>query len=139
MHRLITRVPTIHEYTKLCSAVGWGDMMNFEAAELALPRSLHAVVVEADEETVGMGRVVGDGAIFFYIQDVAVLPSWQGLGIGNEILTALVEWVEGHAPDKAFLGLFAIKETVPFYERFGFGAYDHDVGMYRVIRQDQDD
>jgi len=30
---------------------------------------------------------------------------------------------------------FAIKETVPFYERFGFAAYDHDVGMYRVIRK----
>jgi GNAT superfamily N-acetyltransferase len=135
MHRLISRVPTIEEYTRLCRAVGWGDVMNFTAAEAALPRSLHAVVVEADGETIGMGRVVGDGAIFFYIQDVAVLPAWQGQGIGDEILTALVEWVDGHAPDKAFLGLFAIKETVPFYERFGFAAYDHDVGMYQVIRR----
>ncbi len=137
MHRLIERVPTIEEYTRLCRAVGWGEVMNFEAAKLALPRSLHAVVVKADGEVVGMGRVVGDGAIFFYIQDVAVLPKCQGQGIGNDILTALVKWVEAHAPDKSFLGLFAIKETVPFYERFGFAAYDHDVGMYRVIRRDQ--
>jgi len=59
MHKLIARVPTLEEYTKLCRAVGWGDVMNFEAAKSALPRSLHAVVVEADGEAVGMGRVVG--------------------------------------------------------------------------------
>lgn len=69
------------------------------------------------------------------------IPSdgWQERGIGNEIITALVNWVEGHAPDKSFLGLLAPEETIPFYERFGFAAYAHDVGMYRVIRLDRAD
>ena len=133
MPNLIARTPTIEEYTKLCCAVGWGDIMNFEAATDAIPRSLYAVVVEEDGEAIGTGRIVGDGHIFFYIQDVVVLPDWQGKGIGNMILTALVEWVEANAPDKSFLGLFAIKDTEPFYERFGFAVHEFAVGMYRVV------
>jgi len=85
-------------------------------------------------EAVGMGRVVGDGAIFFYVQDVAVCPDHQGQGIGADVMSALVGWVRENAPDKAFAGLFAIKGTEPFYERFGFGVHDHDVGMFQVIR-----
>jgi len=81
-----------------------------------------------------MGRVVGDGAIFFYVQDVAVCPDHQGQGIGADVMSALFGWVRENAPDKAFAGLFAIKGTEPFYERFGFGVHDHDVGMFQVIR-----
>jgi len=133
MHAFVERAPTIEEYKRLCCAVGWGDVMNFSAAEQALPRSVHAVVAEVGGAAVGMGRLVGDGAIFFYVQDVAVHPDWQGQGIGSDILSALVQWVETHAPDKAFLGVFAIKGTEPFYERHGFDVYDHDVGMYQVM------
>ena len=110
--------------------------MNFEAARDAIPRSLHGVVVEEDGEAIGMGRVVGDGCIFFYIQDVAVLPERQGQGIGQMILTALVEWVEANAPEKSFLGLLAVKDTEPFYERCGFDVNEFAVGMYRVVRRE---
>jgi len=48
--------------------------MNFDAAVEALPRSLFAVVAVAEGEPIGMGRIVGDGAIFFYTQDIAVIP-----------------------------------------------------------------
>jgi len=131
---IVRRMPTLAEYRALCEAVGWGEVMNFEAAADALPRSLYAVVAQVDGRTVGMGRIVGDGAVFFYLQDVAVRPDHQGRGIGAAILDALVTWVRQNAPERSFLGLFAIKGTEAFYERFGFGAYEHDVGMYQVIR-----
>lgn len=130
---IMRRMPTLVEYRALCEAVRWGEVMNFEAAA-ALPRSLYAVVARANGMTVGMGRIVGDGAVFFYLQDVAVRPEYQGRGIGGEILDALVTWVRQNAPERSFLGLFAIKGTEAFYERFGFGAHEHDVGMYQVIR-----
>ncbi len=121
------------EYRHLCEAVGWGEVMNFEAARDALPRSLHAVVAVADGKTVGMGRIVGDGAIFFYVQDIAVAPPWQGRGVGAAILSALTTWVRETAPEKAFLGVFAVAGTERFYERFGFAQHAHDVGMYQVV------
>lgn len=131
--QLITRGPTPTEYQSLCNAVGWGDCINFEAAKLAVPRSLHAVTALSNEQAIGMGRIVGDGAIFFYIQDIAVDPAWQGRGVGKTILLTLVDWVRENAPEKAFLGLFAVKGTESFYEQFGFAIHAGDIGMFQVI------
>jgi hypothetical protein len=60
----LKRLPTISEYTKLCCAVGWKDYMNFEVAEESLNQSLFGVVVQFQDEIVGMGRVIGDGRIY---------------------------------------------------------------------------
>ena len=129
------RVATPEEYRRLCEAVGWGDVMNFDAAARALPGSLYGVVAVDGGEVGGMGRVVGDGEIFFYVQDVAVLPSHQGRGAGRAILEALVGWVREHAPDKALLGLFASRGTEGFYRRHGFVVPTGDVGMFQVVRR----
>lgn len=59
------RIPTVLEYEKICSAVGWKEYMNFDVVEESLRNSLFGVVVRDDEEIVGMGRVVGDGQIYF--------------------------------------------------------------------------
>ena len=136
-YELVERLPMLEEYRRLCEAVGWGDVMNFEAARTAIPNSLYGVVVMHDGGAVGMGRIVGDGAIFFYIQDVAVLPEHQGQGVGRLILDALTRYLEQHAPDKAFVGLFADDDTPPFYERYGFATHPMMTGMFRVIRREQ--
>ncbi|HML24214.1 MAG TPA: GNAT family N-acetyltransferase [Aggregatilinea sp.] len=130
---IVARIPTDDEYRALCESVGWGDVMNFEAARVAVPNSLYAVVAERDGTAIGMGRLVGDGAIFFYVQDVAVRPDCQGQGVGRAILTALMDWIAANAPEKAFVGLFADGDTPPFYERFGFARYDAMTGMFLVV------
>ncbi len=107
--------------------------MNFDVAEKAIENSLYAVVAVQDEQTVGMGRIVGDGAIFYYVQDIAVLPEYQKRGIGIKILNTLMGYIKTHAPDKAFVGLFAAEGTVPFYERYGFKDYSPSMtGVFLV-------
>jgi GNAT superfamily N-acetyltransferase len=127
-----TRLPSIEEYRSLCTAVGWADVMNFEAAEVALPRSLMGVVVMRGPEAVGMGRIVGDEAIYFYLQDIAVAPEHQGKGLGKAIVAALLDYVRRSAPEKAFVGLFATPEGKGLYERFGFAQYEQMGGMFQT-------
>ena len=126
-------MPTLSEYIKICSAVGWQDYMNFEVAESSLKQSLFGVVVECDDEAIGMGRVVGDGKIYFYIQDIAVIPIHQKKGIGNMIMAAITEYIRLNAPEKAFVGLFAAMGKEPFYNRYGFNAHDGMTGMFGVV------
>lgn len=132
--RLVARPPTTEEYRALCTAVGWQEVMNLAVAEAALRHGLHAVVVERDGRAIGMGRVVGDGAIYFYVQDVAVEPEHQGRGVGERIVASLVDWVRAHAPDRAFLGVFAAAGTEGFYRRHGFEQYSGLTGMFQVVR-----
>jgi GNAT superfamily N-acetyltransferase len=130
---IVERIPTIEEYRYLCTAVGWEAVMNLSAASKALPNSLYGVVAICDGQTVGMGRVVGDGAIFYYVQDVAVLPAHQGKGVGSQIVGRLTDMVKRDAPEKAFLGVFAAEGTLSFYEQFGFEQHPVLTGMFQVV------
>lgn len=129
---IIARAPTLDEYRELCTAVGWERAINSEAAPQSLDRSLHHVVATVDGRVIGMGRIVGDGAIYFYLQDIAVHPDYQRRGIGHLILGHLMAYLEAHAPAKAFIGLFAAQGTQSFYRRHGFGQYEQLVGMFCV-------
>lgn len=134
-YKAIKRMPTIDEYINLCSAVGWKDYMNFEVAEESLNRSLFGVVVQYKDAIVGMGRVVGDGMIYFYIQDIAVMPEHQNKGIGNTIINAINEYIKENAPEKAFIGLFAAQGKEPFYNKYGFNKHEGMTGIFGVIHE----
>ena len=131
-YRIVERTPTIEEYSRLCRAVGWGEIINVQAAEKGLPRSVFAVVVLAPGgETVGMGRIVGDGAMYYYIQDIAVHPEHQGQGLGTKILNALFHYLQEQALPKSFIGLFSVPEAVGFYSRFTLQQRDL-IGLFTV-------
>nr|WP_269448579.1 GNAT family N-acetyltransferase [Metabacillus kandeliae] len=133
---MLNRTPSIEEYIHLCDSVGWTDFMNYKAAETSLYQSLFAVTVKENDQVIGMGRIIGDGAIYFYIQDIVVHPDYQGKGIGKEIMQALLQYLKDHAPDKAFVGLFASEGKTQFYENFGFQDYSPGMtGMFQVIEK----
>ncbi|EAR10780.1 GNAT family N-acetyltransferase [Reinekea blandensis] len=134
MIKLRTEVPTVDTYIKVRLAAGLSRKSE-EAARLALPNSLFAVTVYDDDKPIGIGRVIGDGGCFFEITDMAVLPDYQGQGIGRQIMTALVDWLKTNAPSTAYVSLMADHGTPDFYERFGFtkASLPKSSGMYLRI------
>lgn len=133
-YKFENNIPTLKEYKYLCSSVGWTNYMNFEVVETSLSNSIHCITVKDNEQIVGMGRIVGDGAIYFYIQDIVVHPDYQNNGIGKEIMNLLVEYLNTSAPDKAFVGLFASQGKEPFYEKYNFKDFSPNMtGMFTVI------
>jgi GNAT superfamily N-acetyltransferase len=129
----LNRIPTLAEYKALCVSVGWEEYINFDVAEDSLKQSLFGVVIQYEDEIVGMGRVVGDGKIYFYIQDIAVKPEYQGKGIGNKIMAAIQQFLKENAPDKSFVGLFAASGKESFYNKFGINKHDGMTGMFGVV------
>ena len=65
------------------------------------------VVHVASAAVVGMGRVIGDGGWYFHIVDMAVLPDHQRRGIGDAVLTALLDRIRAAAPPGATVNLLA--------------------------------
>lgn len=134
-YKIHERTPSVSEHQFLWESVGWGSI-NTEMSKGSLNNSLYGVVVTVNDEPVGMGRIVGDDFMFFYIQDVAVLPSFQGLGLGKEILKYLLAYIEKRRLDNgiAFVGLFASEGKEVFYEKLGLKNHSpHMTGMFTVF------
>lgn len=134
---VLHRVATVNEYIQLCDAVGWKEYMNYDVTENSLQHSLFGVVVRDDDKTIGMGRVVGDGYIYFYIQDIAVMPEYQGQGIGQRIMKEITSYLKEYAPSQAFIGLFASAGKEAFYQKFGMNNHDGMTGMFGVVHDRQ--
>ena len=73
-------------------------------------------------KTIGMGRIVGDGAVICYIQDFVVRPEHQGTSIGRKMMERLIAHVEELRMDQSemMLCLMCAKGREQFYEKFGF-------------------
>jgi predicted N-acetyltransferase YhbS len=72
--------------------------------------------VFAAGQLIGAGRALADGVDCSYICDVAVHPDYQGAGIGQGIISRLVEQSRGHRK----IILYAVPGKEPFYRKFGF-------------------
>lgn len=96
----------------------------FAQVEKALANDLFDVSVIHNGEVIGMGRLVGDGAMYWYLQEIIVLPEYQGQGIGRRIVNRLLEHIKKTAiPGTAVeVGLTSVKGKEPFYEKLGFSG-----------------
>lgn len=119
--RVIERTASADEYQKLRADVGWHNHER-KYVQAGLNASIFFVCAMIGENLVGMGRVVGDGVIYFYIQDVVVLPEYQGRGIGSDIIRKLDQLILSRAVPGAFVGLMSAEGLQPLYERFGFSV-----------------
>jgi GNAT superfamily N-acetyltransferase len=116
---LIERFADVPTYCALRKAAGMAPKTP-EAAERGLQNTLYGVSLRHANDTIGMGRIIGDNGCFFIIVDIAVLPAWQGRGLGKRILTALDAWLRANVPESAYVNLVADGDAKYLYEKFGF-------------------
>ena len=126
------RVPTPAEHRAIAEAVGWTHAFDWRTVEASLAGSTAGVVASRDGRPIGMGRLVGDGVKYFYVQDLAVVPRLQGTGLGARLLDRLLASIGDQAPSTAFVGLFATAEGSGLYTSRGFTGGDM-TGMFRLV------
>ena len=125
-------------FLDLYKAVGW-EPPCIEQVRTALKNTLATFTCYDGNRPVGMVRVIGDGGMSFYIKDFAVIPSYQGMGVGKCLMTALEHYVKECKPmDWAVsLELISSIEAVNFYKKYGFEerpcGWDGP-GMFKMIR-----
>lgn len=85
-----------------------------------------------------MGRLIGDGALYFYVQEIVVHPNYQDKGIGTAIINKLLAYINDHLQERerVSVGLIAAQGKESFYQQFGFKGLPHEfsgAGMRKVI------
>ena len=134
---IVERLPTVAEYQYLRDHVGWGNVPDDYTAA-GLQYSLYAVCLEQAGELVGFGQVVGDGNIYFYIQDIIVISEHRGKGYSKRIMDTIMAWIDTHAPDGAMVALLSAKGVEGMYEKYGFIARPSEIygaGMFQIVQK----
>ncbi|MDE7266484.1 MAG: GNAT family N-acetyltransferase [Lachnospiraceae bacterium] len=118
---LVDNQLTAEDFIHLKVATGFINRP-LEQVEKALANDLFDVSVVYNGEVIGMGRLVGDGALYWYLQEIIVLPEYQGQGLGRKIVNRLLEYIKETAlpGTKVEVGLTSVKGKEPFYEKLGF-------------------
>ncbi len=138
MIKLIENSISVEEYFYLRDKVNWKRLTQRQA-ELALKNCLFNVkAVDENGNVVGMGRIVGDGAVISYIQDLIVVPEAQGKKTGSLIIQRLIDYVKSIREEGStmMLCLMCAKGREPFYVKHGFMQRPNDnlgPGMIQYI------
>jgi len=111
--------PSASEFSELRGKVGWGDT-SLEMAQSSLDNSLFHVSARIDSKLIGMGRVIGDGIMFFYVQDLVVDPNFQDQGIGNALMQEIEKYLSLTAKKGATIALLSAQGKESFYSRYGY-------------------
>jgi len=128
-----TQLPSAEGFAQLRRETDWGAITSAQAKaslsasqcgvslySAAQPANTSAELIGA--ELIGMARVIGDGVLNLYIQDVIITKAYRGQGYGAKLLGALIAQLQQDYPEDCTIGLMAATGQAPFYARFGFEA-----------------
>ncbi len=142
MIHLVENSLTVEEQLYLRKKVGWNPISR-KQSELSIKNCLfHVKAVDDDGNVVGMGRIVGDGAVISYIQDLIVIPEVQKQGVGSMIIERLIQYVESirEKDTTMMLCLMCAKGRENFYIKHGFVPRPTETlgpGMIQYLREDK--
>lgn len=109
---------------KILELVGMG-FHDALAHQKAFENSSSVIFIYDDSNLIGFGRAISDGEYQAAIYDVAVLPEYQGKGIGKLIVEKIVESL----PGCNFI-LYASPGKEKFYEKLNFKKLKTGMGLF---------
>lgn len=118
---IVHRQPTVAEFASITAAVGFKPHPD-EAIALGLANSFYSVCALASEGAIGVGRIVGDGALHFYLTGIMVVPAYQRRGVGTRIVEVLLDRMKEIHYANALIEALPLPGLEGFYSRFGFRA-----------------
>lgn len=129
---LIDNILQAEDFVRLRMETGFAEVP-VEHARRALQNGLVNVSVIYHDELIGMGRMVGDGAMYWYLQEIIVLPGYQKQGIGTMIVNHLIDYAVANSQTGTFttIGGVSAKGKEPFYEKLGFDIISN--GLKKVV------
>ncbi len=126
------------EIHRNCTGVDWKKVPHIlksvgmahhqpEIHHKAFEASYAVAFIYESGKLIGCGRAISDGAYQAAVYDCAVLPSYQGKGLGKRIMEEILNQIES-----CNVILYASPGKEGFYEKLGFRVMK--TGMARFLR-----
>lgn len=112
---------TVQQFEYLYHSTQWPPFSSCQI-ENSLRNDIYQVSAWDGNNIVGMGRLLGDRSMYWYIQNLIILPEYQSKGIGTTIMESLLSFVRQNSPPNSHvvIGLMCSEHTAPFYKKFSF-------------------
>ena len=121
-------IPEKEQIMALYEDVGWTSYI--DEAELlmkAIENSLNVWTLWEGQKLIGLARTIGDGATICYLQDILIIKSYQGRGLGSELLKEILKANE-EIPQFVLL-TDDTEKTKGFYKKLGLS----EVGEFSCL------
>ncbi|MBO4601031.1 MAG: GNAT family N-acetyltransferase [Bacilli bacterium] len=125
------------DFVELRKEMGWNEIP-VELVKRAVHGSMFNICVYDKDKCIGMGRLVGDGALKGMLTDVMVKKEYQGKGIGKIIVTSLIKNLEEMVkPGECFqLEASPTQNNRDFYVKCGLKHKpENQDGVYLWVRK----
>lgn len=137
MSKIIRNKLTPNDFNSLTKLVGWGQLP-LDQISKALENSVYVTALYLENELIGMGRLIGDKSISYYIKDLVIAPKYQGKGYGTLLIKDMIKFIKENTPKnyKFCLELMSAEGKEPFYERLGFErtpSKSCGAGMFMIV------
>ena len=116
---LAEELPSAAEYCELRSRTGWGNI-DESIARQTIGAARYTITLRRQGQLIGLARVMGDGALYFFLADLIVDPDFRGEGLGDRLMGAVTDYFDRCAKPGASIVLIPLRGGESFYERFGF-------------------
>ncbi|EEL70884.1 MULTISPECIES: GNAT family N-acetyltransferase [Bacillus cereus group] len=118
-----------NELLTMYESLGWNSLeLSVNELEQMCKQSWYVIYAFKEQQLIGMGRVISDGVITGIICGVCVMPEYQSIGIGKEIVERLIRHCE---QNKVIPQLMCVEKLQSYYESIGFEAFS--IGMTKHI------
>ena len=114
------RIPDIGAYNELRVRSGKDNGIDPKMADRAIHNSLYLVSAYDGDKLIGLGRVVGDGAVTFAVTDIMVDRAYQNHGVGDRIMDHIETYLDGVSDEHSFIMLIARIPSDHLYRRHRF-------------------
>ncbi len=137
--RIIDNQLSAPDFIRLFAGAGWGELPP-ELVEIALKGSWATFSVCKEGRTIAMARLLGDGAMSFFLKDFVVEPQYQGQGIGRALLTHVENYIASRLMPgcPGYLQLVSAKGKEAFYTKCGYAIHPHEhsgAGMSKWVEK----
>jgi predicted GNAT family N-acyltransferase len=119
-------IPSIKDFNRMREAVGWGKI-DEELVEKGLKNSLYSLCLFDNDVIIGICRLVGDGALKVYIEELIIHPDYQKKGLGSELMKKIMDYINKNYKKGCKIGLFANRGLEKYYNKFGFIKREDDM------------
>lgn len=128
----------VEDFIRLFAGAGWGELP-WDMVETSLANSYATFSVKSGDKVIAMARLLGDGAMSFFLKDFVVEPEYQGSGIGRVLLTHVEEYIRAQLKRgwEGYLQLVSSKGKEGFYQKLGYAVHPHEYsgpGMSKWIK-----